>query len=65
MPHCGDTFEERPPLDKRGLKGVFEPGNNPTRALRAAVAVVRFVADEHGTPTTPAVAVGPRHPLLD
>ena len=63
MPRCGATFDEkRPPLDKGGLQGGFERWNKPTRALRAAVAVVRFVADEHGTPTTPAVAVGPGIP---
>ena len=51
MPRCGTTFdenrEESPPWIRRG-----------TAARRAAVGVVRSVADEHGTPTTPAVAVG-------
>ncbi len=32
MPRCGATFDEkRPPLDKGGLQGGFEPGNNPSR----------------------------------
>jgi len=66
MPHGGATFDEkRPPLDKGGLQGGFERGNNPTSTLRAAVAVVRSVADEHGTPTTPRRGCWPLHPLLD
>ena len=64
MPGYVTTFNEkqRPPLDKGGLQGGFERENKPTTARRAAVAVVRSVADEHGTPTTPAVAVGPASP---
>jgi hypothetical protein len=46
------------PLGQGGTSGGFERGNNHAPALAAAVAVVRSVADEHGTPTTPAVAVG-------
>jgi hypothetical protein len=61
MPHGGATFDEkRLPLDKGGLQGGFGRGNKPT-PLRAAVAVVRSVADEH-TLTTPAVTVGPGIP---
>ena len=55
MSRCGATFdenrEESPPWIRRG-----------TAARRAAVGVVRSVANEHGTPTTPAVAVGPGIP---
>jgi hypothetical protein len=36
-------------LDNGGLQGGLSAGTNPV--LRAAVAVVRSVADEHGTPT--------------
>jgi len=63
MPRCGATFDEKsvPPWTRGGLQGGFERGNKPTRALRAAVAVVRSGADEHGT-TAPAVAVGPASP---
>ena len=40
-----------PSLDKEGNSGAAR-----------RVGVVRSVADEHGTPTTPAVAVGPGIP---
>ena len=52
----------RPPLDKGGLQGGLERANKPTPTCATSVAVVRSVADEHGTPTTPAVAVGPGVP---
>jgi len=56
--HSAGQRSTRIPSGQGRASGGFERGNKPTRALRAAVAVVRFVADEHGTPTTPAVAVG-------
>jgi len=39
-------------------RGFLGRGNYPTPALRASAAVPRSVADEHGTPATPAVAAG-------
>jgi len=59
MPRWGaPSMKKCPPLDKGGLQGGLNAGTNPLRALRAGVAVVRSVANEHGTPTTPAAAVG-------
>jgi len=49
------------PLDRGDFRGG-ERMNKPTPALRGGVEVVRSVADEHGRPTTPAVAVGPGIP---
>ena len=65
MPPGGARFDEStvPPWT-RGTSGGFGKGK-PSHvgaprppSLRAAVAVARSVADEHGTPTTPAVAAG-------
>ena len=58
---CGATFDEEsvPPWTRGDFRGVLNAGTNPPRA---AVALVRSVADEHSTPTTPAVAVGPGIP---
>jgi len=49
-----------PAWTRGDLTGVLDAGTNPT-SLRAAVAVVRSVADYH-TLTTPAVTVGPGIP---
>jgi hypothetical protein len=64
LPRCGATFDENnvPPWTRGDFRGVFASWNQPTSARRAAVGVVRSVAEEHGTPTTPAVAVGPGIP---
>ena len=50
------------PLDKGRVQGCWEGEPNQTRRSATAVAVVRSVVDEHGTATTPAVAVGPGIP---
>ena len=61
--HCGATFDEiASPLGQGGTSGVSETGTNPPRRSATAVAVVRPVAEEHDTPTTPAVAIGPGIP---
>jgi hypothetical protein len=62
MPRCGATFDENsvPTWTRGDFRGILNAATKPTAAL--AVAVVRSVADEHGTPTTPAVAVGPASP---
>ena len=64
MPRCGATFDENsvPPWTRGDFRGGFECGNKLTPTLRATDVLVRSVADEHGTPTTPAVAVGPGIP---
>ena len=54
------SMKSVPPWTRGGLQGGSNVGIAP--ALPAAVAVVRSVADKHGTPTTPAVAVGPGIP---
>ena len=47
------------PLGQGGTSGGFlNVGTNPAPRSATAGAVVRSVADEHRTPTTPAVAVG-------
>ncbi len=52
------TFAKIPsPLDKGDFRGLGK-GNQPALALGAVVEVLRCVADECSTPTTPAVAVG-------
>jgi len=60
MPPGGARFDEStvPPWTRGDFRGVLGRGNHPTPAMRAAVAVARSFADEHGTPTTPAVAAG-------
>jgi hypothetical protein len=64
MPRWGATLDERrsPPWTRGDFRGVLNAETNPPRRYATAVAVVRSVADEHGTPTTPAVAAGPDIP---
>ena len=57
MPGNDTTFDEN--LVPPGQGGFcLNTATKPTRRCATAVAVVRSVADERGTPTTPAVAVG-------
>jgi hypothetical protein len=59
MPPGGARFDESTVPPWTGdFRGVWGRGNDPTPAMRATVAVARSVADEHGIPTTPAVAAG-------
>ena len=64
MPHGDATADENsvPPWTRGDFRGVLNAGTNPPRRCGTALAVVRSVADEHSTPTTPAVAVGPGIP---
>jgi len=59
---CSASTTMKPKPDAEHRVPTASRYTKPTRVLRDAVAVFRFVADEHGTPTTPTVAVGPGIP---